>query len=287
MTETLEQADEGLVGPRSVTWQVHADPAMWVGGIRSLFLQALHPRAVAGVVQNSDYRTDPLGRLRRTGQYVDVTTYGTTEQAHAAGARVRAIHERLRATDPVTGERFRIDEPELLCWVHCAEVVSFVDVVRLAGMRLAGPQLDRYFREQRAVAALVGLDEGSVPGSVAGIRRYFARMRPELAATQDALEIYEFLHRPPLDGPLRLGLGVYERLLGHLAYSLLPGWAIRLYGLQPYPRPAALALLRALRGLALLAPSRTPFLGHGPGILAALRRLGAEAEPSPRLLPAD
>lgn len=278
--------DEGLFGPRSVTWQVHADPAMWIGGIRSLFLQALHPRAVAGVVQNSDYRTDPLGRLRRTGEYVDVTTYGTTEQAREAGRRVRGIHERLRAEDPLTGQLFRIDEPELLCWVHCAEVVSFVDIVRLAGLRLSWAQLDRYFAEQQAGAELVGLERERVPGSVCEMRRYFAELRPRLRAGPDALEIYRFLHRPPLDGPLRFGLDVYEYALGHLAYSLLPSWAIACYGQPAYPRALALAALRGLRGVAVRMPARTPFLGHGPEVLAAIRRLGPEAEPAAAKLPA-
>lgn len=279
-----EQA--GLVGPESVSWQVHADPAMWIGGIRSLFLQALHPRAAAGVVQNSAFREDPLGRLLRTGDYVAVSTYGTVSQARELGARVRRVHRALRAVDPATGERFRVDDPELLLWVHCAEVVSFVDIVRLAGMPLTMAQLDRYFAEQRAVATLVGLDADEVPGSVAAMRRYFAAMRPVLAAGQDAFLIYDFLHRPPLTGWLRHGVDVYERLMGHLAYSLLPRWAIDCYGEPGYPRAGALSLLRGLRRFALAVPDRVPFFGPGPQVVAAVARLGSDALPSPRRLPA-
>jgi uncharacterized protein (DUF2236 family) len=272
--------DAGLVGPDSVTWQVHSDPSMWIGGIRSLFLQALHPRVVAGVVQNSDYRTDPLGRLFRTADFIGTTTYGTRAQAEKAGERVRRIHRALPAKDSATGETFRLDEPELLLWVHCAEVVSFADVARLSGMPLTRGSLDRYFDEQRAVAALVGLDPSRVPGSVRQMRGYFAEMRPRLSAGPDARTISAFLHRPPLTGALRFGLGVYEPLMAHLAYSLLPRWAVALYGDRAYPRPAALTMLRGLRTFALMVPSRVPFFGLGPHATAAIDRLGADARPS-------
>lgn len=99
----LQAGDPGLFRPESVTWQMHGDPMMWVAGIRALYLQALHPRAVRGVLQNSDFRKDAWGRLMRTANFVGTTTYGTTEAAERAGARVRKIHSMLSASDPDTG----------------------------------------------------------------------------------------------------------------------------------------------------------------------------------------
>ncbi|MBB5806412.1 uncharacterized protein (DUF2236 family) [Saccharothrix ecbatanensis] len=144
--------DAGLLGPGTVTWQLHADPAMWVAGIASLYLQALHPRAVAAIVQNSNFRQDPLGRLRRTASFVGTVSYGSTEEVERAAARVRDLHRTLRAKD-ATGRTFRIDDPHLLLWVHCAEVHSFVTVLRRAGYRLTDTQVDRYYDEQRRSAA--------------------------------------------------------------------------------------------------------------------------------------
>ena len=76
--ETDPDDDLGLFGPDSVTWKVHAEPVLLVAGLRSLYLQALHPRAMAGVAQNSAYQSDPWGRLVRTATYVATTVYGTT-----------------------------------------------------------------------------------------------------------------------------------------------------------------------------------------------------------------
>lgn len=283
--------DHGLVGPNSVTWQVHADPAMWLAGIRSLYLQALHPRAVAAVVQNSGFRRDPLGRLLRTADFVGVSTYGTLAEVERAAAKVRRVHRSLRARDPDTGQTFRIDEPELLLWVHCAEVASFLSVVRRAGFSLTRAHADRYLDEQRATAALVGLDPAEVPGSVAAMSAYFQQVRPGLRRTSDADTIYHFLHHPPLSGLSGLGglggLGVrlYEPTVGHLAYSLLPRWAIDRYARRAYPPAAATMALRALRRAALAIPGGVRIGRREPHPVIAVRRLGAWATPSPKRLP--
>lgn len=282
----MDSAELGLFGPDSVTWQVHGDVAMWFGGVRSLFLQALHPRAVAGVVQNSDFQADPLGRLIRTATYVGATTYGTLAEAEGAAARVRRVHRSLKARDPETGARYGVDEPDLLLWVHCAEVSSFLSVVRRAGFPLTEAHADRYFHEQRTSAALVGLDPAGVPGSVAQMRDYFRRVYPTLRHTPDAEVIHDFLHRPPVKGGLAAALPLYQAGIGHLSYSLLPGWARRMYGRRGYPETAATLALRAFRAAAAAMPggfriAREP----EPAPVAAVRRLGAWATPSARRLP--
>jgi uncharacterized protein (DUF2236 family) len=228
--------DVGLFGPDSITWRVHREPFVSVGGLRSLYLQALHPRAVAGVEQNSRYRKDPWGRLARTSTYVTTVIYGTTEEAERAGRRVRAIHARMTAVDRRTGERFRIDDPELLRWVHVTEVESFLTAVRRGGLRLTTAEADAYYAEQTRTAALVGLDPATVPASVAEVVEYYAAMQPALELTVDSAATGVFLTVPPL--PYGLGLTpVRGASLGisALAIGLLPSWARRLYGLPPLP----------------------------------------------------
>jgi uncharacterized protein (DUF2236 family) len=285
MTDSSTQADRGLLGPDSVTWQLHADPSMWVAGITSLYLQSLHPRAVAGVVQNSNFQDDPLGRLVRTANFVGLSTYGPRDQVAEAAAKVRSIHRSLRARDSRTGETFRIDDPELLRWVHCTEVSSFLAVVRRSGYPLTDRQADRYLDEQRQTATLVGLHAADVPGSRAAMRDYFNDIRPELARTEDSDIVYRFLHRPPLRVPLLLGRPVYTGLVGHLAYSLLPPWAIELHGRAGYPRDGATMLLHTLRGIALAIPHWVRWGNPEPYALQAIARLGRSATPSVRRLP--
>lgn len=264
--------DVGLFGPGSVTWRVHQEPILWVAGLRSLYLQALHPRAIAGVVQNSTYRSDPWGRLARTSRYVGTVIYGTTAQARRAARRVRAIHARLTAVDPRTGERFRVDQPDLLRWVHVTEVESFLSTATRAGLRLTATEADTYHLEQRRAAALVGLDPRTVPGSVAEVDEYYRRTRPELALTKEAAAVALFLAVPPLPWglgltPARLGLAG----VAATAVSLLPGWARQLYGLPGLPATDVTATLTA-RTLRLALGVLPTWAYQGPLYRDAMRR---------------
>lgn len=272
--------DLGLFGPGSVTWKVHEEPILFLAGLRSLYLQALHPRAIAGVVQNSDFRRDPWGRLIRTTRYVGTTIYGTTAQAKAAGRRVAARHARLRARDPITGEQFRVDAPDLLRWVHVTEVESFISTARRAGLALTDAEVDRYHTEQRAAAALIGLDPDSVPGSAAEVAAYYRQIQPELRMTREAAETALFLTAPPvpwpMSTPLRLALSFGPPRAAYLglaatAFGLLPPWARRRYGGLGLPTTDLSAALsvRALR-LALAAVPRRMI--EGPIYQAAQRR---------------
>src|SRR3954452_19653973 len=156
-------ADPGLFGPDTVTWRVHADPVLWVGGLRALYLQALHPLAIAGVDEHSDFRSDPWGRLIRTASWIGLTTYGTTAEVEVAAARLRKIHGYVRGNDPVTGKPYAADDPELLLWVHCCLVESFLSTYRRCGGPLTQDEADRYVAEQVRLAPLVGLDPALVP----------------------------------------------------------------------------------------------------------------------------
>ncbi|MFC7217731.1 oxygenase MpaB family protein [Streptomyces polyrhachis] len=279
--------DPGLFGPHSVTWQLHSDPVMWIAGVRALYLQALHPRAVRGVTQNSDFRQDTWGRLMRTAGFVGTLTYGTTRAAERAGARVRGIHRRLDALDPATGERYRVDEPELLLWVHCAEIDSYLHVARRCGLPVSDAHADRYVDEQRAAARLVGLDPGEVPATEGELADYFEKVRPGLAATQESADVYDFLRRPPIPPllvPLREALWTK---LSAVAYGTLPPWAHALYG-HPAPPPATVTRRLTAVGRILRAiPPEVRWRLPPRHILRAMDRLGPHTRPSPSRLRRD
>jgi uncharacterized protein (DUF2236 family) len=282
----MRDADPGLFGPASVTWQMHGDPVMWIAGVRALYLQALHPRAVRGVTQNSDFRRDAWGRLLRTASFVGEITYGTTLAAERAGARIRGIHRRLSAVDPDTGERYGVDDPDLLLWVHCAEIDSYLQVARRSGFPLTDAHADAYVDEQRESARLVGLDPADVPADTVELARYFEKVRPDLTATPEAFEVVRFLKAPPVPRilvPARLAL--WQTVSG-TAFAALPPFAHELYGRVP---PAEAAVTRRLRvaGRLLRTIPATLRWQLPPGhILKAVGRLGPGTHPSARRLPA-
>ncbi len=268
-------ADPGLFGPQSITWRVHADPLIWLGGLRALLLQAVHPLAMAGVAGHSNFRADPWGRLFRTAQYVGAVTYGTTQEAHQAAARVRGVHRTVRGIDPVSRRPYRASDPHLLTWVHVTEVDSFLTTARRGGLRMSDADADRYVAEQARAGALLGVPDDLVPHSVTEIASYYREIRPELAVGAQAREVARFVMHPPM--PARVAWLTPARPawygLGGLAFASLPRWARRLYGLPALPTTdlAATAGARALR----LAMSQLPRrYREGPALIAAKQRLG-------------
>ncbi|GLW97273.1 oxygenase MpaB family protein [Microtetraspora sp. NBRC 16547] len=231
-----KSADHGLFGPGSVTWRVMGEPILLIGGFRALLLQGLHPRAMRGVLQNSALldAAEAWARFQRTTDFVRVRTFGTTAEVARAGARVRRIHAALTAFDPDRGERFRLDDPDALRWVHVGEVDSYLSVARRAGVPLSDADADRFVAEWRRAAEVVGLRPGDVPGSVAELRDYVEAQRPGLYFVPEASHPLRLSLNAPL--PLRLApLKPAFPAIMMLAFASLPRWARRLYGLPATP----------------------------------------------------
>lgn len=232
-------------------------------------------------MENSDFRKDAWGRLLRTADFVGTISYGTTEAAEKAGARVRRIHSRLKATDPATGERYGVDEPDLLLWVHCAEIDSYLHVARRSGFPLSDAQADRYVDEHRESARLVGLDPETVPATAAHLAEYFRTTLPLLAAGSDARDVDDFLRRPPTPALLVPARELLWRHVANLAYNTLPPFAHGLYG-RPAPPPRRVTRQLAATGRLLRCiPSRVRWQLPPGHILKAMARLGPDTRPAP------
>ncbi|MEO6503181.1 MAG: oxygenase MpaB family protein [Jatrophihabitantaceae bacterium] len=201
-------------------YQVHNDAAMFVGGLRALLLQSLHPLAMAGVAGHSGYRGDPWGRLHRTSHFLAVTTFGTEADATAMIARIRAIHERVRGIAP-DGRPYAASDPHLLRWVHVAEVDSFLHAYQRYGAgTLDQAGRDGYVADAARVAAALGVLDP--PTTEAQLRAELRGYRPELRGTREAREAARFmLLKPPLPLAVRAPYGV----LAAAAVASLPRWA--------------------------------------------------------------
>lgn len=212
-------------GPRwfaagSPVRRVHADAATFVGGLRALLLQSLHPLAMAGVAGHSGFRGDPWGRLARTSTFLATTTFATADDAQEMIDRVRAVHERVRGKAP-DGRPYRASDPHLLSWVHAAEADSFLTAHQRYGERPLTPaEADEYVAQSGRVARALGAVV--VPETVAELGDVLDGYRPELGATSAALDTARFLLREP---PLPRAVRPPYRLLAAGAVSLLPVWA--------------------------------------------------------------
>lgn len=257
--------DPGLFGRGSVTWKVHGHPSAVVGGLRSLIVQTLHPLTMAGVAQHSDYRSDPLGRLKRTSAFVASTTYGSTAQAEEAVAAVRRIHENVRgfASD---GRPYDANDPELLAWVHHVEVQSFLLAYQRVGPGLAEPDADRYVEEMARLGELIGARP--LVRDAKSLHQWVLH-HPEVRVTPEARAAVRFLVSLPL--PV-IAWPAYAVFFGAAA-SLVPWWwRVQLGLLLPGPldgrlisEPVARSVIRALPWV----------LGRSPAVSNASTRLAS------------
>jgi uncharacterized protein (DUF2236 family) len=254
---------DGYLGPDSVAWRVVGHPVSLVGGLRALIVQSLHPLAMAGVAQHSDYRHRSLDRLRRTAYYVTATVFGDRATADAAAARVRRIHERVRGIDPVTGGAYSAGDPETQLWVHCVEWHSFLAAYRAYGGRLTAAEQDRYHAEGARVAPLVGLPESMVPRSTAEQREYFASVRSRLCISEPAREAIEFVLNPPMTREL-LAFQIPLRLVARAALATVPRDLRRVAGIDR-PRALDAATVAAVRPAAALLT--LPLLRDAPSLV--------------------
>ena len=251
--------------------RVHADASMFVGGLRALLLQSLHPLAMAGVAEHSDYRVDPWGRLQRTSTFLAVTTFGTAGDAQRAVDRVRGIHRRVHGIAP-DGRTYRADDPHLLEWVHIAEVDSFL----LAYQRYGAAPLDQdgrdaYVEDTAHTAVALGVPDP--PRTEAELAERIASYRGELRGTEAAREAARFLLlTPPLPVLARVPYGV----LAATSVSMLPAWA-RMPLRLPYLPPLESTAIR-LAGRVLVGAIRWALSANAVEDVAAEEPSLAEAE---------
>ena len=233
--------------------RVHADASMFIGGMRALLFQSLHPLAMAGVAQHSDYRRDPWGRLQRTADFLAATTFGPASQAQRAVDRVHRVHRRVVGST-TEGEPYAANDPHLLEWVHIAELDSFLAAHdRYGDTPLVGGDRDRYVADAAVVARALGVIDP--PESEAALRARLAAFRPELRGTPEARAAARYLLlQPPL--PL-VARGPYG-LIGGAAVALMPTWTRRPLRLPWLPvsetvalRPAGELVTRTLRWAAV------------------------------------
>lgn len=255
--------DRGLLGPDSITWRVHADfSAMMVGGLASLIIQALHPRALAAVWDHSDFRHQLRERLGRTAFFVAATTYGGVDMAHAVIERVNAIHARVSGTD-LEGRPYVANEPALIRWVHLAEVSSFLGAYQhLSKAPLTPSQCDGYVQEMALIGQLLGAVD--LPTTWAQTQQALLSHKPELrfdARAQETLQVIENYPADLVDQP-------FIRLILKATCDVMPAWVLELI----HRRPACAMQVQLTQWAVRLASEPIQWALNQHGVAAVARR---------------
>lgn len=238
MTEaraTLDQPrqDEGYFGPDSISWRLFSDPSSKLGGVSAVLMQALNPhmmRLFDGVSVNA---ADPTGRAERTARYIDTTIFGDTAHADAAGTSVRRMHAHAVWTDPATGETLRADTAAWLEWTHNTVTWGVLRGADAFGPELSVAEQDAFVLEQHKAAELAGVDPSGIPATRAELDAYIDAQKGWMSLSLPAAELSRTMRKPSFKGnPITVWTGI---VIQDGILSLLPDWALLLYGVAGRP----------------------------------------------------
>ena len=240
--------DPGMIPADSPVRHVHQDTSMFIGGVRALLFQTLHPPTMYAVSEHSNYEADPLGRLNRTAHFLGATVFGSGAEGKQAVDIVKTIHARVTGQLP-DGTLYRADDPHLLGWVHVTEVDSFLAAHQKYGRQpLNDEQADRYVKDMAIVGHALGAED--LPTNRAELAAALDMYREECEPTRECRDTTRWLFAPNL--PITV-LPFYGVIFAASA-AMLPGWARSMLLLPVAPgidplviRPAAEVITRALR----------------------------------------
>ena len=227
-------SDEALFEKDTPIRLVHADlVGMMTGGIRALLLQMLHPHALQGVLDHSNFREDMHGRLQRTARFIAVTSFGHRDDAMKAIERVNRIHAKVGGTLP-DGSRYEATNPRTLAWVHVTEAQSFLaGYLRHVRPDMPGHEQDEYYRQFAVIARALGADP--VPETRREAEALFRELRQDLRPSAEAREVAQLvLSQRPEGTPVAL-----QTMIAAEAVAMLPPFARSMLHLQ---RPVLTAL---------------------------------------------
>ncbi len=255
----LYPGDPGLFGPGSVSWKVMGDVSSFVGGVRALLLQALHPEVAAGVADHSQYEKDPLGRLNRTSLFVTTANYGSMPEVEAAVRIVRQAHKPVSGTSE-RGIRYSANQPQLGAWVHNTLTDSFLEAYQTFCHGLTAQEADQFVQEQAKIGELLGVTE--LPLTASDLRNWVTE-HPSLSDSEALRSAWDFLRKPPLQAGQLLGYKVVRAA----AVATLPSELAQLAGTS--------SRRGALVGGQCIVSSLRWAMKHSPAWKAALDRCGA------------
>jgi uncharacterized protein (DUF2236 family) len=223
---TRPPGEQALVAPESVSWRVFKNPvSLFIGGVAAVILELAEPSVRTGVWEHSSFRTDPGGRMRRTGLAAMVTVYGARSTAEAMIAGVVRRHDRVWGETP-DGRPYQANDPGLLTWVHATAAFGFVEAYSRYVRALGPEEIDRFYGEGVSAARLY--DAAEAPTNEAGIAALFDAMRPRL---EPSPIVFEFL-RLVRDAPaFPVALRGVQRALIRAAVQMTPPWARERLGL--------------------------------------------------------
>lgn len=178
---TYSEESQGFFQRDSPIWRVHRELVLLLAGGRALLMQLAHPKIAAGVAEHSRFQNDPLARLYRTMSTMWSIVFDPRAEAQAALQGLEQRHAQVRGVvrdnEPAHGgESYDALDQDLLLWVHA----TLIDSALVAYTRFVAPltasEKTVYYEDVKSFAALFGIRQEIIPGSLDAFDDYVKQM---------------------------------------------------------------------------------------------------------------
>lgn len=238
MTITAHE-DYGFFGPDSVTWKVWGYPtSLTIGFQRSVVVEELDPNLVAAVDKTHDIYKRPRTRYDRTLRYFAMVAFGGSRETATAADVLVKIHSKAIGIEPNGGGRYDANDPASQLWIHLTAWHSILYAYEKYGPGPLSPQDEaRYWEECALAAELQTCAPHDVPRTRDGVRRYFASMRPQLRASDIAVQAMNHLldadvMLPPMPKAMRPAARLVSWVMRAGTIATMPRWMREMSGLE-------------------------------------------------------
>ena len=158
-------------GPDSIMWRINRERIVLLAGPAAAVLQVAHPQVAMGVAAHSKFRSDSIGRLRRTLDSVYTVAFGSTEVVGRVRDAVARAHGPVQGNSPAPYSAF---DPDAQLWVLATLIMGSVNMYQRFVGKLTSPELDQFLEENSRFGEVFGLDPAMLPKSWDGFERYYA-----------------------------------------------------------------------------------------------------------------
>ena len=266
------------LGPHSLLGQLATDPRSLLTGLTVGVLQLMHPGIGAGVVDHSEFFTDPFDRIYRSLPRIVASIVADDGEERAR--KIRDYHRQVGGQDH-RGERYHALDPETYWWAHATFTWGFL----LANQRfhprpLTARQRERYYAESVLWYRRYQLSDRPMPPDLAGFEAKFRQVcQTELTMTPAAARAFSLAGKehfvfPLVPAPLNRMLGVTATPFARVSlFGGFPEEMRRAFDL-PWPdadRRAYAAATASIRAAGRLVPERASRRAY----LRLLKQLGA------------
>ncbi len=151
-------------------WRINRERVVLLSGPAAAVLQAAHPQVAMGVAAHSKFRTDGMGRLRRTLEAVYSVAFGSKEEVETVASRVAHAHR------AVQGKGYSAFDPDAKLWVLATLIMGSVNMYRRFVGNLTASELDQFLEENARFGEAFGLDPSLVPTTWGEFQSYWEEM---------------------------------------------------------------------------------------------------------------